>query len=49
VPATSFIGFFDEDSSLPVRTACSQAFKDVATWGKEQVLSGRAKYKLYKH
>ena len=27
----------------------SQAFKDVTTWGKEQILSGRPHHKIYKH
>lgn len=27
----------------------SQAFKDVTTWGKEQILSGRPRHKVYKH
>ncbi|MCE9606808.1 MAG: antibiotic biosynthesis monooxygenase [Planctomycetia bacterium] len=27
----------------------SQAFKDVTTWGKEQILSGRPQHKIYKH
>lgn len=27
----------------------SQAFKDVTTWGKEQILSGRPQHKVYKH
>ncbi len=26
----------------------SQAFKDVTTWGKEQILSGRPQHKIYK-
>ena len=27
----------------------SQSFKDVTTWGKEQILSGRPQHKVYKH
>ena len=27
----------------------SQAFRDVTTWGKEQILSGRPQHKVYKH
>lgn len=27
----------------------SQAFMDVTTWGKEQILSGRPQHKIYKH
>jgi len=27
----------------------SQAFKDVTTWGKEEILSGRPQHKIYKH
>lgn len=27
----------------------SQAFKDVTTWGKEQILSGRPQHKIYKN
>jgi len=27
----------------------SQAFRDVTTWGKEQILSGRPQHKIYKH
>ena len=27
----------------------SQAFKDVTTWGQEQILSGRPQHKIYKH
>ena len=27
----------------------SQAFRDVTTWGKEQILSGRPMHKVYKH
>jgi heme-degrading monooxygenase HmoA len=27
----------------------SQAFKDVTTWGKEQILSSRPQHKVYKH
>ena len=27
----------------------SQAFKDVTSWGKEQILSGRPQHKIYKH
>ena len=27
----------------------SQAFKDVTTWGKEQILSDRPRHKIYKH
>lgn len=27
----------------------SQAFQDVTTWGKEQILSGRPQHKIYKH
>ena len=27
----------------------SQAFKDVTTWGKEQILSSRPQHKIYKH
>ena len=27
----------------------SQAFKDVTTWGKEQILSTRPQHKIYKH
>lgn len=27
----------------------SQAFKDVTTWGKEQILAGRPQHKIYKH
>lgn len=27
----------------------SQAFKDVANWGKEQILSDRPRHKIYKH
>jgi heme-degrading monooxygenase HmoA len=27
----------------------SQAFKDVTTWGKEQILSARPQHKIYKH
>ena len=27
----------------------SQAFKDVNTWGKEQILSDRPRHKIYKH
>jgi heme-degrading monooxygenase HmoA len=26
----------------------SQAFKDVTTWGKEQILAGRPQHKIYK-
>ncbi len=26
----------------------SQAFKDVTSWGKEQILSGRPQHKIYK-
>ena len=26
-----------------------QAFKDVTSWGKEQILSGRPQHKIYKH
>ena len=27
----------------------SQAFRDVTTWGREQILSGRPQHKIYKH
>jgi heme-degrading monooxygenase HmoA len=27
----------------------SQAFKDVTTWGKAQILSARPQHKIYKH
>jgi len=27
----------------------SQAFRDVTSWGKEQILSGRPQHKIYKH
>ncbi len=27
----------------------SQAFRDVTTWGKEQILSDRPRHKIYKH
>ena len=27
----------------------SQAFKEVTTWGKEQILSTRPQHKIYKH
>ena len=27
----------------------SQAFKDVTTWGKEQILSDLSRHKIYKH
>ena len=27
----------------------SQAFKDVTSWGKEQILSGRPQHKIYKN
>ena len=27
----------------------SEAFRDVTTWGKEQILSGRPQHKIYKH
>jgi heme-degrading monooxygenase HmoA len=27
----------------------SQEFKDVTTWGKEQILSDRPRHKIYKH
>lgn len=27
----------------------SDAFKDVTTWGKEQILSGRPQHKIYKN
>ena len=27
----------------------SQTFKDVTTWGKEQILSSRPQHKIYKH
>ena len=27
----------------------SQAFRDVTTWGKEQILSGRPHHKIYKN
>ncbi|MDB5335281.1 MAG: Antibiotic biosynthesis monooxygenase, partial [Planctomycetaceae bacterium] len=27
----------------------SQAFRDVTTWGKEQILSGRPQHKIYKN
>jgi heme-degrading monooxygenase HmoA len=27
----------------------SQAFKDVTTWGKEQILAGRPQHKIYKN
>jgi heme-degrading monooxygenase HmoA len=27
----------------------SQAFKDVTSWGKEQILSGRPQHRIYKH
>jgi len=27
----------------------SQAFRDVTTWGKEQILSGRPQHKVYKN
>jgi heme-degrading monooxygenase HmoA len=27
----------------------SQAFKDVTSWGKEQILSGRPQHKVYKN
>ena len=27
----------------------SQAFKDVTTWGKEEILAGRPQHKIYKH
>lgn len=27
----------------------SQAFKDVTTWGKEQILADRPQHKIYKH
>lgn len=27
----------------------SQAFRDVTTWGKEQILSSRPQHKIYKH
>ena len=27
----------------------SQAFKDVTSWGKEQILSDRPRHKIYKH
>jgi heme-degrading monooxygenase HmoA len=27
----------------------SAAFKEVTTWGKEQILSGRPQHKIYKH
>jgi heme-degrading monooxygenase HmoA len=27
----------------------SQAFKDVTSWGKEQILSTRPQHKIYKH
>lgn len=27
----------------------SQAFRDVTTWGKEQILSDRPRHKVYKH
>lgn len=27
----------------------SQAFRDVTSWGKEQILSGRPQHKVYKH
>jgi heme-degrading monooxygenase HmoA len=27
----------------------SPAFRDVTTWGKEQILSGRPQHKIYKH
>ena len=27
----------------------SQAFKDVTTWGKEEILAGRPHHKVYKH
>ena len=27
----------------------SAAFKEVTTWGKEQILSGRPQHKVYKH
>ncbi|MBI3836987.1 MAG: antibiotic biosynthesis monooxygenase [Planctomycetia bacterium] len=27
----------------------SQAFKDVTTWGKEQILASRPQHKIYKH
>ena len=27
----------------------SQAFKDVTTWGKEQILDDRPRHKIYKH
>lgn len=27
----------------------SQVFKDVTSWGKEQILSGRPQHKIYKH
>jgi heme-degrading monooxygenase HmoA len=27
----------------------SQAFRDVTTWGKEEILSGRPQHKIYKH
>lgn len=27
----------------------SQAFRDVTNWGKEQILSGRPRHKVYKH
>ena len=30
-------------------TISSQAFRDVTTWGKEQILSGRPQHKIYKH
>lgn len=27
----------------------SQAFRDVTTWGKEEILAGRPQHKVYKH
>ena len=27
----------------------SEAFRNVTTWGKEQILSGRPQHKVYKH
>ena len=40
-----------EWSEEPAFTAFiqSQAFRDVTTWGKEQILSGRPMHKVYKH
>ena len=37
----------DEDAFKSFIT--SEAFRNVTTWGKEQILSGRPQHKVYKH